>query len=110
MIGIDMVRVDRIRDIKHKERFLSKVLTSSEINQYHLLTNPNRQDQWLAGRFAAKEAIIKVIQPFISMSNIELENRNKKLVFQYNNFTIHVSISHEKDYAIAIALLKDGVT
>ncbi len=109
MIGIDMVSVDRIRDIKHKEKFLCKVLTSHEINQYHSLTNPDRQDQWLAGRFAAKEAIIKVIQPFISMSDIELEIRNDKLLFHYNDSIIHVSISHEKNYAIAIALLKDDV-
>jgi len=106
MIGIDMVCVERIKNVKHKEAFLAKVLTSNEINQYHRFNNPTRQDQWLAGRFAAKEAIIKALPTFISMSDIEIVVVNNKLVFHHLSNTIHVSISHEKDYAIAIALLE----
>jgi holo-[acyl-carrier protein] synthase len=58
--GIDLVEVDRIRDAveRHGERFLRRIYTADE--QAQAGTGPLRI-QFLAGRFAAKEAVMKAL-------------------------------------------------
>lgn len=103
MIGIDLVSVQRIANVKQRTMFVDRVLTKQEQEHFYRFNNKNRQNEWLAGRFALKEAIIKVIDEFISMSEIEVQVSNKKLFFLYQGDTIHCSLSHDQDYAIAVA-------
>ena len=58
--GIDLVEVDRIREAveRHGERFLRRIYTAGEQTQAG--TGPLRI-QFLAGRFAAKEAVMKAL-------------------------------------------------
>ena len=58
--GIDLVEVDRIRDAveRHGERFLRRIYTAGE--QAQAGDGPLRI-QFLAGRFAAKEAVLKAL-------------------------------------------------
>jgi holo-[acyl-carrier protein] synthase len=58
--GIDLVEVDRIRDAveRHGERFLRRIYTAGE--QAQAGDGPLRI-QFLAGRFAAKEAVMKAL-------------------------------------------------
>ncbi len=57
--GIDLVRCDRIAQVwqAHGDRFLERVFTPAE-RDYCL--NYRRPAERLAGRFAAKEAVLKV--------------------------------------------------
>jgi holo-[acyl-carrier protein] synthase len=60
-IGIDLIECSRIRDVleRHGDRFLERLLTPAEIEyirRYDKQIVPR-----LAGRFAAKEAILKVL-------------------------------------------------
>src|SRR5207245_57612 len=56
-IGIDMIEVERIRKVyeKHGQRFLARIFTENEVQQCR------SKVVRLAGRFAAKEAISKVL-------------------------------------------------
>jgi holo-[acyl-carrier protein] synthase len=58
--GIDLVEIDRIRDAieRHGDRFLRRVYTAAE--QAEAGEGPLRI-QFLAGRFAAKEAVMKAL-------------------------------------------------
>ena len=58
--GIDMVEVERIRDAieRHGERFLRRIYTAGE--QAQAGEGPLRV-QFFAGRFAAKEAVMKAL-------------------------------------------------
>ncbi|MGH7630265.1 MAG: holo-ACP synthase [Gemmatimonadales bacterium] len=58
--GIDLVEVERIRDAveRHGERFLRRIYTTGE--QAQAGDGPLRV-QFLAGRFAAKEAVMKAL-------------------------------------------------
>ncbi len=58
--GIDLVELDRIRHVleRHEERFLERVLTPDERASAARFADPV---PFVAGRFAAKEAILKVI-------------------------------------------------
>jgi holo-[acyl-carrier protein] synthase len=59
--GIDLVEIARIRRLHelHGRHFLDRVFTPAE--QAYCIANPKRYFEHLAGRFAAKEAVLKVL-------------------------------------------------
>ncbi len=59
--GIDIVETARIRQMveAHGRRFLDRVYTAAE--QAYCDGHPKRRFEHLAGRFAAKEAVLKVL-------------------------------------------------
>ena len=101
-VGCDIVEIQRLS--KHQEKLASRILTKNEYRLYQQY-DVNRQLEFLAGRFAAKEAIIKALDQPKLLSDIEvLNNDGGKPQCQLGNYTIHVSISHEKQYAMAYAI------
>ena len=59
--GIDIIETDRMREsvTEHGQRFLDRVFTAAE--QAYCARNQKRYYEHLAGRFAAKEAVLKVL-------------------------------------------------
>jgi holo-[acyl-carrier protein] synthase len=113
-LGIDIVRVDRIRKTLERfgSRFSRRVLTTGE--QRYVRDRP----ETLAGRWAAKEAVSKVLGlgvRGIGWRDIEVERlptgqpavrlhgRAARRADQLGMTRIALSISHEADYAVAIA-------
>ncbi len=113
-LGIDIIRVDRIRQTlaKFGARFSNRVLTPAE--QRYVRDRP----ETMAGRWAAKEAVSKVLGlgvRGIGWRDIEIERlptgqpavrlhgRAADRAEQLGMERIAVSISHESDYAVAIA-------
>lgn len=110
-IGVDIVSIKRIRDIitsSKRDRFLSKIFSSSEIKD---ALSKNDEAQFFAGRFAAKEAVKKAssTKSLISSNNfksIEIFNHEsgKPGVKAPNCQNIELSISHDGNYAIAFCI------
>lgn len=103
-VGCDIVQTKRIAKAMEKEGFL-KILTQKE-NDIFMSLHGNRQVEWLAGRFAAKEAIYKALnkQSYDVLSKVEiLCDGDGSPVCTNQEFDIFISISHEADYAIAYA-------
>jgi holo-[acyl-carrier protein] synthase len=113
-LGIDIIKVERIaRAIKRfGDRFPKRVLTEHE--QRYVRNRP----QNFAGRWAAKEAVSKVLGlgvRGVGWTEIEIERlptgapavrlhgRAARRAEQMGMGRIAVSISHEGDYAVAIA-------
>src|SRR5690349_14257483 len=113
-LGIDIIKVDRIRRSIERfgERFSRRVLTPSE--QRYVRLRP----ETFAGRWAAKEAVSKVLGlgvRGIGWKDIEVERlptgqpavrlhgRAAARAEQLGMERIALSISHESDYAVAIA-------
>jgi len=117
--GIDLVDFPRIEEMvnRHGERFLDRVFTAAE--QAYAKANKNGIET-LAGRFAAKEAILKLMgtgwrgkiawtdievvnnpvgQPEVTLSG-EVEKIAEKLCIKH----ISVSITHTANFAIASAV------
>ncbi|MEW6607101.1 MAG: holo-ACP synthase [bacterium] len=123
-IGIDIIEIKRIKQTKERfgNIFLTKVFTESEIR--YCQTHPKTEDQHFAGRFAAKEAVLKAFGlrwPFISLKDIEIIPdviTGAPEVILYGNIlgkanrlkisSILLSISHTKEYAIAQAICNVG--
>tara|TARA_B100000767_G_scaffold260384_1_gene271009 strand:+ start:7790 stop:8167 length:378 start_codon:yes stop_codon:yes gene_type:complete len=117
-IGVDIVDLDRIKKIysRYGDKFAYKILNNKEIKSFNLSKN---KPSFLAKRFAAKEAIgkalgIGILNGFL-LKNILIVNDdlgkpiaklNKRKEFElYYNKVIHISISDERKFAVANALI-----
>lgn len=105
-IGCDIVEIARIEKAIEKS-VITKILTEKELalaNSYH----GHRKSEWIAGRFAAKEAIYKAIHQQVpcEVTQIEILKEQDGAPICVNDFglDIMISIAHEKEYAIAYAL------
>lgn len=111
-IGLDIVELGRIRRLDGKSaKFRERVLTANELAEYELLS-AGRKTEFLAGRFAAKEAFGKAkgtgIGSFCSFKEIEIrkDSFGKPSVFFREQQDGLVSITHTKEYAAAQILLQ----
>ena len=117
-IGVDIVDLDRIKKIysRYGDKFAYKILNNKEIKSFNLSKN---KPSFLAKRFAAKEAIgkalgIGILNGFL-LKNILIVNDdlgkpiaklNKRKEFElYYNKVIYISISDERKFAVANALI-----
>lgn len=118
-IGIDLVRIDRMKDAADKwgRRFLERIFTEKEITYCYRKTEPYPS---LAVRFAAKEALIKAMgEGFIPFTDIEITNdqdgrpsirskgRLEELFKERAIKRCHISLSHDKGYGIACVILEN---
>ena len=98
-IGCDIVENSRLKN--KGPRFIELVLTPKEQAEYKI-KGPN----YLYGRYAAKEAIMKALPHTKKLNFLDIEilnDENGQPIANIKN--IAISISHEKNYTIAIALL-----
>lgn len=118
-VGIDIIEIRRIDSaIKRNKNFLEKLFTDKEIEYFK---SRNLRTEFIAGRFAAKEAISKALGTGFrgfSLKDIEIQNDDlgKPIVYLKNNaqrkvnsfgkYKIHLSISHSEDNAVAYALME----
>lgn len=118
-IGIDIVKVQRIRDADEKwgRKFFEKILTENEIAYCYERKDPYPS---LSVRFAAKEALIKAIGSEISVNMQEIEVLNSSngrpsitVKGRLDEFfkkkgigNCHLSLSHEKEFGIASVVLE----
>lgn len=107
-IGCDIVKLERMEQAMHKEGFL-RILTPKE-QALFARVGKMRQCEWLAGRFAAKEAIIKAMssQKELLLSQVEILYDGKRPICSLPDVVVHISIAHEEDYAIAYAMVERG--
>ena len=116
-IGLDIVENARIERLftKHPDRFVERILGSEERKIFS-----GRRDQvpFLAGRFAAKEAIIKALGAYLSdrppYSSLQILNDKTGRPFvqlgetlsgELSHLRILISLSHEQNYAVGMAVI-----
>ncbi len=118
-IGVDIVKVDRIRDAVDRwgERFLRRVFTEHEIAYSYKKKEPYLP---LSVRFAAKEAFIKAISAEIHLALTEIEVINRaggqpfievkgrlKTFFDDKSIRhVHLSMSHEHEFGVACVVVE----
>ena len=119
--GIDLVKIERIEKIIKKwgDNFTSRVFTLLE-REYCEKKKGNKYQSY-AGRFAAKEALLKSLGLGLRRVNwkeIEIENNElgqsiietsgklKKIASEKGVSKYFITISHTKDYAIAQVILE----
>ena len=117
--GLDIIEVDRIKNSikKYSPKFEQRVFTSSEISYCKSQGDPEKH---FAARFAVKEAVSKCLGKGITgdlgFQDMEITNKDtgqpvlkmigkgKELFQKLKLKSIHISISHDRTYAIAHAI------
>lgn len=119
-LGIDIIEISRIRSAleSYGKRFLDKIFTPGE--QTYCMTYKDPAPH-LAGRFAAKEAVVKALgigfRQGISWRDIAIARDtlgrpsvqlSALLQQRFPNVELLLSISHCRAYAAAVASVKFG--
>ena len=118
-VGTDIVEIKRIkRVIENNDKFLEKIFTVSELEY---LTSRNLRPEYIAGRFAAKEAVAKALgtgfrgfefkdieidRTILGKPIVTLYGKAKLIARKEGQYNLHLSISHGQDSAIAYAILE----
>ncbi|KRX08796.1 4'-phosphopantetheinyl transferase superfamily [Pseudocohnilembus persalinus] len=103
-IGTDITSVSRMKQIlqkSYKQRFLVKTLNPIEIEQIEKKSNIDLQAQFLASRWAFKEAVVK------ATGRVDLVY--PQMYLEKNELRTHVSISHEDEYSVAFVLIYQNI-
>ncbi len=119
-IGVDLVRVSRIRDglDRFGERYARRILTENELPDFQRSSRPA---YFLAKRFAAKEAAAKAFgtgfRSGLSLRHIgvghdklgrpylECSGRAAQMLEEFGIAASHLSLTDEQDYALAFVTL-----
>ena len=117
--GIDIIEINRIKNSiqKYSNRFEQKVFTQKEVDYCHSQADPAKH---FAARFSVKEAVLKCfgtgMTGGIFWKDIEVDKQEsgrpvlnlygngKELFNQLKLKYIHISITHDKNYAVAHAI------
>ena len=121
-IGVDIVKTVRIKSSLKNKKFINKTFGKQEIFTSKKLSN---RTSYYSKRFAAKEALAKALgtgfrnnlnfqdiqivndklgKPYY-LINTKIKNLIKKKK-KVRNFELFLSISDEKDYSIAFAIIQ----
>lgn len=106
-IGTDIVSIERLKTIPNIDRFCEYILKEEEIMN---LKNSRSPMQFLASRFAAKESLIKACPDEINYQDILTGKDGKRFIQKVlkdgrEKYTIHSSISHSFENAIAVTII-----
>lgn len=111
--GIDLQEIAAIEKAMHKQpRFASRVLTELELSRFQSLKG-RRQVEYLAGRWAAKEALVKAMGTGIGpvkLTDIEIVNDEKGaplVSLSPTPYRVWLSISHSGNFVQASVILED---
>lgn len=120
-IGTDIIEIERVnKAVERNSNFITRNFSDNEIEHFKLR---KFKTETIAGAFSAKEAVSKAIGTGFrgfSLCDIEIlrDNLGKPYVkvnekvekvmkdFSIINYKFHVSISHNKESAIAYVILE----
>ena len=117
-VGTDLVEIQRIRDsIAKGNRLARRILTPAEQSYVEEKQDPA---PFIAARFAAKEAILKALGTGLAdginwtdmeiqrdakgAPSVHLSGRAAEIATTKGGQTIHISLSHTRNQALAFAL------
>lgn len=107
-IGIDVVEIEDVRNIRFKKRFAEYFLTKKEIGR---IPKGPKEAEFLASRFATKEAVIKAFPEKLKPHDFIIEKKGVRPCITFSSkkheleYTVYISISHTKHIATAIVMV-----
>ncbi|WEK53662.1 MAG: holo-ACP synthase [Candidatus Cohnella colombiensis] len=125
-VGLDVVELDRIASVLSgtgKDKFIARILTPSEQARLSEMS-AKREIEFVAGRFAAKEAVVKAlgcgIGTIVGFHDVEVTRNEQgkpicelseaaltRLGLQKERCVVHIAITHERSLAAATAIVEE---
>lgn len=114
-IGLDLVELDRVARLDGRNgKFRERILSARELQVYETLSS-HRKTEYLAGRFAAKEAFSKARGTgigadcsFLDIEVISEASGRPVLYFQQRVVKGFISITHTQTVAAAQVVLLES--
>lgn len=121
-VGVDIIRIKRIEDALERwgERMTKRILSRSEEKEMGRIEGRSARVLFLAGRFAAKEAVLKaigighqggvrwedvsILPDKLGKPEVHLSGKTLDLARERGIKRVVVSITHDGDYAMAFAI------
>ncbi|MBL4936315.1 holo-ACP synthase [Clostridium sp. YIM B02515] len=120
-VGVDIVEIRRIKEaVERNDNFIDKLFNKEEIDY---LKSRGMRSEYIAGRFAAKEAVAKALgtgfrgfsfkdividRTALGKPIVVLKGKAKVIAQKSGDYKIHLSISHGEDSAIAYAMIENA--
>ncbi|MEK6557245.1 MAG: holo-ACP synthase [Candidatus Margulisiibacteriota bacterium] len=121
MIGVDIVEINRIMTLVEDSAFIAKVFSDHEVDYCRRTKSLQVSAQRFSVRFAAKEAVFKAVDDLKTLRWREIEIHHEEtgkpiVVFSgktadlvaQKGLEVEVSLSHSRDYAVAVAIIRQG--
>lgn len=116
-IGLDIVELDRVARLDGRNaKFRERILSEKELQIYETLSG-NRKIEYLAGRFASKEAFSKARGTgigadcsFLDIQVLSEASGQPVLYFHGQRVNGFISITHTRTVAAAQVILLQDVT
>ena len=121
-IGVDIIKNNRIGNLIKNKIFINRTFS---LNEIRISKKNSNKINYFAKRFAAKEAFVKSLgtgfRNNLNLKDIEIFNdkigkpyyfKSKKInniiksKFKIKKYNLFLSISDEKDYSVAFAILQ----
>ena len=114
-VGTDIIEISRVKKATESQRFCDRVFTKEE--QAYCLARKGQAASSFAARFAAKEAVMKAFRDNLrngrftdieilpdgdGCPTVRLYNYFAELAKENNIVKVHISLSHEREYATAV--------
>ncbi len=96
-VGVDIVYIPKIEKLLRNKKIISRIFHKSELIPFTA--------EHLSGIIAAKEAYMKAAGKKLGWLDIEIKKKKSGQPFIANKKAL-LSISHDKDYAIAFVVLQ----
>ncbi len=117
-IGCDLAEISRFESWADRSERTEQILSDEE---QILFGQKKNRTQWLAGRWAAKEAVAKalgtgfsgfgpkqiaILRSEVGMPYVQLSGRAAELLERMGGGSVHVSISHDGGFVMAFAVIE----
>ncbi len=108
-IGIDIVEHIKIKN--KSQEFINRILSQDELDYYMTITNEKRQIEYIASRFASKEAIFKAYKvgdKTFNYKDISILNEASGAPYvkcERLKENILITLSHSDNYSISQVLV-----
>lgn len=115
-VGIDLVEIERIKQtIETHHKFANRLLTEREMLSFNRIRTKHRQAEFLAGRWAAKEAFSKALGTgigsqlhFHDIEIMQAESGQPYIETTKFKGRIYISITHTATFAAAQVVLENA--
>ncbi|HBT20780.1 MAG TPA: holo-[acyl-carrier-protein] synthase [Peptococcaceae bacterium] len=122
-IGVDIIQISRVAEVieRYGDKFLTKIFHAEEIEYAYKKGKGFAAS--LAARFAAKEAVFKALGTGLGQNSwldveifegkrgqpqVKLRGKAKETAEKKGVVRIHLSLSHCREYAVAVAAIEGG--
>jgi len=108
-IGVDIIEISRFEKFVLEEKYIKRFLSSLEIKRFEEISHLEKKKEYMASRFACKEALIKATGINFVYNQVSILNDELGAPFVQSEIDfgkVFISLSHSNKDAIAFVVIE----